>query len=91
MAAKGTIAKENVVNKIREAFGSDFIREYDKKIYVWGQENGERIQIAIAMTCPKVQIETGAPVAHNFEEPARAEITEEEKKNIADLMARLGL
>ena len=33
--AKGTIGKQNVINKIKQAFGADFIGEYDKKIYVW--------------------------------------------------------
>ena len=54
--AKGTIGKQNVINKIKAAFGADFIGEYDKKIYVWTQENGERIQIALSLTCPKVQV-----------------------------------
>ena len=45
--AKGAIGKQNVINKIQQAFGADYIGEYDKKIYVWTQENGERIQIAL--------------------------------------------
>lgn len=107
MAAKGTIAKQNVVKKIQEIFGADFIGEVDKKIYVWTQENGERVQIAISMTCPKTPIDiSGTPVPNfsggmDFENmgvatvaPATytpAEITEEEKQTVADLMARLGL
>ena len=50
--AKGTIGKQNVINKIKQAFGADYIGEYDKKIYVWTTENGERIQIALSLTCP---------------------------------------
>ena len=107
--AKGAIAKENVTKIIAKAFGSDFVGEFDKKLYVWAEENGEKVQIAIAMTCPKHPVggngnlnfdaEPGSSL--NFENmsaaPASAstftpaEITEEEKKNIADLMARLGL
>ena len=34
MAAKGTTAKINVQNKIALAFGSDYIGEVDKKLYV---------------------------------------------------------
>ena len=48
MAAKGTQAKIEVLNKIKEAFGKDFIGEIDKKIYVWAQDTGERVQIAIS-------------------------------------------
>ena len=106
MAAKGTVAKEKVTQMIMKAFGDDFIAEYDKKLYVWANDGGERVQIAIALTAPKNPIEvdtsisTGgdwdfsdnpksAPVAITSAEPA--EITEEEQKNIKDIMARLGL
>ena len=51
--AKGAQAKEYAAKKIAEAFGADYVGEVDKKLYVWSQENGEKIQIAIAMTCPK--------------------------------------
>lgn len=61
MAAKGTIAKNEVIKKIAQAFGTDFIGEYDKKIYVWGQENGEKVQVALSLTCPKVQVNVVNP------------------------------
>jgi len=105
--AKGSIAKQNVLKKIQAAFGEDFIGEYDKKVYVWASENGERIQIALSMTCPKVQIEVDNSLSagdFNFEdqggfavpvmsqpETGPVEITDEERKNIEDIMARLGL
>lgn len=105
--ARGSIAKEAVVNKIAAAFGENYIGEYDKKYYVWANENGERIQIAISLTCPKAPIEIATNLVEadgdwDFsDEPktstiavsnaAPAEITEQEKQNIADLMARLGL
>lgn len=96
--AKGNIAKENIAKRIAQAFGSDYLGEFDKKIYVLGEENGEKIQIAISMTCPKVAvvIEKEKPAEMNFEEmPAieskPVEISDEEKKNIADLLLRLGL
>lgn len=104
--AKGSIAKEQVAKKIAAAFGSDFVGEFDKKLYVWAEENGEKVQIAISMTCPKIPVgnidysaEPGNSL--NFEDMSAgpiaggnaqsAEITDEEKKNIAELMARLGL
>ena len=104
--ARGDMAKESVTKKIAAAFGTDFIGVHDKKIYVWADENGEKIQISLGMTCPKVPVSAAPAVAvtkqgFNFEEtvsevtiaetaPA-AEITEEEKNNIAELMKRLGL
>ena len=104
--AKGTIAKQAVIQKMAEAFGKDFIGEYDKKIYVWAQENGERIQIALSLTCPKTMIDVGdakveveAP-AGDFDwsmdipaptPKAPVEISQEEKDTVAELMAKLGL
>ena len=97
---KGANAKNVVINKIATAFGADYIGEVDKKIYVWADDGGEKVQIAIALTCPKNQV-AAAPVANNdwdFEDgPAivgqqtKLEITDEEKARIADMMSRLGL
>ena len=104
--AKGAEAKAYVAQKLAEVFGADYIGEVDKKYYVWSVENGEKVQVALAMTCPKtpvgtVVVSTGSrdggmdfenmtvsTVATGFQP---AEITETEKKNIADLMAKLGL
>ena len=106
--AKGAIAKELVAKKIAQVFGADFVGEFDKKLYVWAEENGEKVQIAISMTCPKTPVgadtidfkaEPGDSL--NFEDmsaapikggaAAPAEISADEQKNIAELMARLGL
>lgn len=61
--AKGAIAKQAVINKIAAAFGDDYIGEYDKKQFIWANENGERIQIAITLTCPKTPIEIASNVS----------------------------
>ena len=105
--AKGQEAKDRVVKKIQEIFGADFIGEIDKKVYVYSQEKGEKVQVAISLTCPKVPVDvSGTPIPNfsgglDFEnmsvatvaptEFVPAEISEEEQQTIADLMARLGL
>ena len=106
--AKGTVAKENVTKILAEAFGSNFIGEYDKKIYVYANDGGEMVQISISLTCPKnpIQVDTSVTTTSgdwDFSDnpkinttvavanAAPAEITAEEKANIADLMAKLGL
>ena len=105
--ARGNTAKDNVVKILKQAFGADWIGEYSKKYYVWTKENGERIQIAISLTCPKVQIEVAdTPVAGDFDfednapanlvapasfDSAPAQITDEERTRINELMAKLGL
>lgn len=102
--AKGTNAKNAVINKIAMAFGTDYIGEIDKKVYVWADDGGEKVQIAIALTCPKNPVETGgvstAPISGwDFSDNvvtasapvSKAEITPEEQARIADMMSRLGL
>ncbi len=102
--ARGNIAKEAVEKKIQAAFGADYIGIYDKKLYVWAQENGERIQIAISLTCPKVPVEVHTTTSlgdFNFEDDSNtviaaagfqpAEISDEERARVEDLMKSLGL
>ena len=102
--AKGTNAKNAVINKIAMAFGTDYIGEIDKKVYVWADDGGEKVQIAIALTCPKNPVEAGgvsaAPASGwDFSDKtvtastpvSKAEITPEEQARIADMMNRLGL
>lgn len=97
MAARGSIAKKNVEEKLMKIFGEDFIGIYDKKIYVRADDGGEKVQIAISLTCPKNPVGAAPLEDYDFEamsaEPPKpqTEITEDEKQNIADLMARLGL
>ena len=97
--ARGNDAKNEVIKKIQSAFGEDFIGEVDKKIYVWSKENGERMQIAISLTCPKNPIGLVPIGDHNFDDDAvqtyattsfePAEITQEERDNILSLMEKL--
>lgn len=106
--ARGANAKIEVINTIAKAFGDKFIGEYDKKVYVYANDGGEMVQIAISLTCPKNPIQVDTTVTTNAGDwdfsdnpkvnttvavasAAPAEITEEEKSNIANLMAKLGL
>ena len=104
MAAKGTIAKTNVENKIKEIFGADFAGIADKKLYVWADDGGERVQIAIAMTCPKVNVDFGdSPASFVDTEMAGSyvsqksaaepivKMTPEEHATITALLDRFGL
>lgn len=87
---KGNIAKQNVENKIREAFGADYIGIFDKKLYVYADDGGERVQIALTMTCPKVFIGVDTPTeTPDVFQPA--EISQEEQDNLRALIEKLGL
>jgi hypothetical protein len=93
MAAKGAIAKENVIDKIKTAFGEDFVGIYDKKIYVWADDGDGKVQISLSLTCPKnlVGAFDGERIEFETAEPVSSTISTEEKETIAQLMARLGL
>lgn len=101
--ARGAIAKQVITKKLQEAFGADFLGEVDKKIYIQALENGEMVQIALTMTCPKNTIEVkSGPVVRNgmidFEAESiivtpttNAEVTKEERETVLEMMKRLGL
>lgn len=57
--ARGANAKIQVENIIKEAFGENFAGIADKKLYVWADDGGEKVQIAITMTCPKTNVDFG--------------------------------
>jgi hypothetical protein len=111
MAVKGAIAKEQVIKELLTYFGERAFK-YDKDIRVNCIENGEPVQIKIALTASKVVVEQGGDAAVpgsvaptvsaipksemiDFEAPAApapvAAPTAEEKQNIKELMAKLGL
>lgn len=98
--AKGSESKNVVTNKILEMFEGAFI--YGKEIRIPMTENGERVEIKVALTCAKVNVGGGNEGSMENEAPASAfpsapisneitQPTEEEKKNIQELMSKLGL
>ena len=105
MAARGTIAKQKITEKIAEFFGQDYVGEFDKKLYIWADDGGEKVQIALSMTCPKAPV--GAPQTAiatknggmDFDVPAieiptvsaSAQLTDEELDNVRELMRKLNL
>lgn len=100
--AKGQIAKQKATEIIAKAFGDNYIGEFDRKLYIWANDGAEKVQIAIALTCPKVYrgIEETSPTALNFDDDddansstsfKPAEISQEEQDTLAEMMAKLGL
>ena len=85
---KGDIAKKTLKEKIIAALGNDYIGEYDKKLYTWMDDGGERIQVAIALTCPKVFKEDNVLSNNDSSTP---EITPKEMENLQTLMKKFGL
>lgn len=91
MAKRGEGAKNNVVKKIQEAFGEDFIGIRDKKIYVNAIDSpsNEKLQIAITLTLPKATIDTAVENT-NFEDSSN-ELSEADKRKVEDLKKILGI
>ena len=96
--AKGAISKQKVEDKIREAFGKDFIGvdPSTKKIYVQAEEDGQMVQVAISMTSPKVPftVDGDFTATGNFGQPDEfqpVELTSEELENTRKLIEKLNL
>ena len=56
MAARGSESKNIITAKLLETFAGSFI--YDKNIIIPMVENGESLQIKIALTCIKTNVST---------------------------------
>jgi hypothetical protein len=102
--AKGAVAKSKIAEKLKDLFGENYVGESGGKHYVWENDGGEKVQIAISLTCPKnpigtvdmssafgggLDFEAEPVVVQTKFEPA--EITEQEVENLAAMMERLGL
>lgn len=104
MAVKGTLAKKMFIDQAIAALGDAYVGEVGGKHYFSFQENGEEVQVAVSLTCPKNPIakqKTVVPMTNgglDFENAEtvqvavkQKEISQDELDNIAKLMAELGL
>ena len=101
--ARGQQFKKEVQNKILEAFPGSFLYNDAKEIRICGSEAGEVVQIKVALTCAKENVEMGADTAMPGDFPAPkmtaptpertspAVPSAEEKQKVADLLKSLGL
>lgn len=93
MAAKGSVAKQAITDKILEVFPDAFVSDKELRI-PWDEGSGE-IQIKVSLVCAKTNIErrsspnaakTATPASDFMNEP-----TAEEKQRVSDLLNKLGL
>lgn len=105
MAARGSEAKEKVMQNILAAFPGAF--KYDKEIRIPMVENGEELQIKVTLTAAKNMVaaggDTAIPGAQIKEvvggfsatgpvtEKVPVKPTDEEKQNVSNLLSMLGL
>ena len=104
--AKGSIAKQEVFNKILEVFPGSFMQD-DKILRIPRLEGGETVEIKVTLTAAKDILGAGAgsvagPTAinetFNWEDaPASVDaaaaqtLTDQEKENVRKMMEALGL
>lgn len=96
MAAKGTESKCIIFNKLKEIYPNSFWEDENKILRIPMNEGGNPIEIKVTLTAAKNILGSGAvesafPTAseHVVEKPV--EMTEEEKENVATLLASLNL
>ena len=103
MALKGTIAKKEITDKILATFEGSFLYNDGKEIRIPFVEEGNDVQIKIALTCANDNVLPGAdvalpgttistPVSSSTSAPVTpVETSQEEKDNIKKMMEVLGL
>lgn len=92
MAAKGAESKNLIIKKIFEAFPGAFFNGKELRIPLI--ENDEEVQIKVGLTAAKENVEHETAIADaspvsatiNYKEP-----DETEQKNIATILAKLGV
>ena len=100
--ARGAEAKAKIQKQILEAFPGSFLYNDGKEIRIPTPEGAERVQIKVALTCAKENVECGADnaIPGDFPTPFKEVTPErdtpiaptaEEKANIASLLKSLGL
>ena len=98
MAAKGSVAKAEIIAKILETFPDSFAFNDGKEVRINCIENDELVQIKVTLTAAKVPVEGGTTPAvtkanDNAIEFATETIpdepTPEEKEKIANILASL--
>jgi hypothetical protein len=102
MALKGTILKKEITDKILATFEGSFLYNDGKEIRIPGIEDGQELQVKVALTCAKTNVSPDGenalpgedtPVVATVSNVSQApvEATQEEKDNIKKMMEVLGL
>ena len=103
MAAKGSVLKQEIAQKILAAFPGSFLYNDGKEIRINGMEDGVELQVKCVLTCAKTPVENedAAAVPVNAVdvginppvtgENVPDEPSKEEKERLAALINKLGL
>lgn len=96
MAAKGIGSKCIIFNKLKEIYPNSFWEDENKILRIPMNEGGNPIEIKVTLTAAKNILGSGAvesafPTASEPVVEKPVEMTEEEKENVATLLASLNL
>lgn len=96
MAARGTESKSVIFNKLKEIYPNSFWEDENKILRIPMNESGTPIEIKVTLTAAKNILGSGAvesafPPASEPVVEKPVEMTEEEKENVATLLASLNL
>ena len=103
--AKGAESKSIVTKKILEAFPDAFLYNSDKEIRIPFTEQGEQVEIKVVLSCAKTIVREAMPLTWSSTPPATVvnnpvpapveqappQISEEDRRKVQELMAKLGL
>lgn len=93
---KGTESKGIIFNKLKEIYPNSFWEDENKILRIPMNEGGNPIEIKVTLTAAKNILGSGAvesafPTASEPVVEKPVEMTEEEKENVATLLASLNL
>lgn len=104
--AKGTIAKQEIIKEILSHFEGAFLYNDGKEIRIPWIEEGEDIQIKVALTCAKTNVEPGEdnaiPGANKISKQESLDFSDnvpkkytpptmDEKEKVEELLSKLNL
>lgn len=99
--ARGSNAKVAAADVMKNAFGNAWLGESGGKYYIEMDDGGEKVQLAIALTCPKNPVALNTPVVNGGFDFSQTEVaqtkfeavdfTEAEKENINRLIEKFNL
>ena len=96
MAARGTESKGIIFNKLKEIYPNSFWEDENKILRIPMNEGGTPIEIKVTLTAAKNilgsgEVESAFPTTSEPVAEKPVEMTEEEKENVATLLASLNL
>ena len=99
--ARGSNAKISAAETMEKAFGNAWLGESGGKYYIEVDDGGEKVQLAIALTCPKNPVALNTPVIAGGFDFSQTEVaqtkfeavdfTDAERENINRLIEKFNL